>query len=250
MPGDETDAARQPALGRQPSAMHLSADTVLVDGVLVPLRFVRHPRARRYVLRLSADGDAVVTMPRRGSRLGARQFADAHGAWLARERRALMAEASRARPLTLGDTVLIAGRPHAILRADDRANALRIASAVVPLRDANVHETVRRWLRAIARTTLVDRLAQLAALHGLTVAGVSIRDQRTRWGSCSRDGRISLNWRLVQMPDAVRDYVLLHELMHLRVRNHSRRFWLEVNGVCPDHAEARRWLRDQACGLL
>ena len=223
---------------------------LLIEGVPVPLRFVRHPRARRYVLRLSREGHAVVTIPKRGNRGEARRFAERHNAWLARERRALIAVRSRARPLAIGDTVLIAGRPHVILGADERMPALRIAAAVVPLRSATVHDSVVRWLRDVARTTLAVRLDQLAALHGLVVAGVSVRNQRTRWGSCSTDGRISLNWRLVQMPDAVRDYVLLHELMHLRVRNHSRRFWREVERVCPDHADARRWLRDHSGTLL
>ena len=153
-------------------------------------------------------------------------------------------------PLAIGDTVLVAGRPCVILEGNGRAGTLRIASAVVPLRCATVHDAVVRWLRDLARRTLTARLEGLAALHGLVVAGISLRDQRTRWGSCSPDGRISLNWRLVQMPDAVRDYVLLHELMHLRVRNHSRRFWREVERVCPHHADARRWLREQSSALL
>jgi predicted metal-dependent hydrolase len=225
-------------------------DALLIEGVPVPLRFVRHPRARRYVLRLSREGHAVVTIPRCGNRREARRFAERHDAWLARERRALMAARSRARPLAIGDTVIIAGRPHVIVGADERTHALRIASAVVPLRGATVHDAVVRWLRDLARTMLATRLDQLAVRHGLVVAGISVRNQRTRWGSCSPDGRISLNWRLVQMPDAVRDYVLLHELMHLRVRHHSRRFWREVERVCPDYADARRWLRDHSGTLL
>jgi predicted metal-dependent hydrolase len=198
---------------------------------------------------LSRDGHAVVTIPARGNRREARRFAERHDAWLARERRALIATRSP-RPLAIGDTVLVAGRPCVILEGNGRAGTLRIASAVVPLRRATVHDAVVRWLRDLARRTLVVRLEGLAALHGLVVAGISLRNQRTRWGSCSPDGRISLNWRLVQMPDAVRDYVLLHELMHLRVRNHSRRFWREVERVCPHHADARRWLREQSGALL
>jgi predicted metal-dependent hydrolase len=239
----------QQSLPLQGPLAQVPIDALLIEGVPVPLRFVRHPRARRYVLRLSRDGHAIVTIPKRGSRGEARRFAERHDAWIARERR-LMAARSRTRPLAIGDTVLLAGRPHVILGANECAPALRIASAIVPLRSATVHDAVVRWLRDLARTTLVGRLDQLAALHGLVVAGISVRNQRTRWGSCSTDGRISLNWRLVQMPDAVRDYVLLHELMHLRVRNHSRRFWREVERVCPDHADARRWLRDHSGTLL
>src|SRR5678815_5133864 len=83
----------------------------------------------------------------------------------------------------------------------------------------------RMALRERARAELPARLLEIAAEQGLTVAGVSIRNQRTRWGSCGRDGKISLNWRLVLMPPAVRDYVLLHELMHLKRLDHSPTYW-------------------------
>ena len=82
-------------------------------------------------------------------------------------------------------------------------------------------------------------------LHGIEVHRISIRNQRSRWGSCSRRGSISLNWRLVLVPDFVREYVMLHELMHRRELNHSPRFWRLVAGVCPRLVEARRWLRTE-----
>ncbi len=223
-------------------------DAIVVDGVPVPIRFVRHPRARRYVLRLSASLEAVVTVPRRGSLREGRRFAEAHGAWLARERAALVAEVARTRPLAVGDTVLVAGAPHPIVRED--ARTLRVGMRRVPVGAVGVHEAMRRWLKATAKAELPARLRCLAAQHGLVVQGVSVRNQRTRWGSCSSDGRISLNWRLVQMPDEVRDYVLLHELMHLRVRNHSPRFWREVERVCPYQEASRRWLRERGRELL
>jgi len=89
----------------------------------------------------------------------------------------------------------------------------------------------------------------LAAAHGLQVSRVSIRNQRTRWGSCGRDGHISLNWRLVLMPDWVRDYVLVHELMHLRRLDHSPKYWTLVEKACPVFREARRWLREHGPAL-
>jgi predicted metal-dependent hydrolase len=77
------------------------------------------------------------------------------------------------------------------------------------------------------------------------VTRVSVRDQRSRWGACSTRGTITLNWRLIQVPDFVREYVLVHELMHRREMNHSRRFWKLVATHCPRHAEARQWLRKE-----
>jgi len=73
---------------------------------------------------------------------------------------------------------------------------------------------------------------------------VSVRNQRSRWGSCSRHGTISLNWRLVQTPTFVRDYIILHELAHLKEMNHSKRFWREVARLCPDFGRAERWLKE------
>jgi predicted metal-dependent hydrolase len=101
----------------------------------------------------------------------------------------------------------------------------------------------RRALREQARQELPARLIEIATTHGLTVSAVSIRNQRTRWGSCGRDGKISLNWRLVLMPPDVRDYVLIHELMHLRRLDHSPAFWKLVGAACPGYRDARQWLR-------
>jgi predicted metal-dependent hydrolase len=100
-------------------------------------------------------------------------------------------------------------------------------------------------LRERAKAELPPRLLELAAQHGLAVSRVSIRNQRWRWGSCSRSGHICLNWRLVTMPDSVRDYVLIHELMHLKRMDHSPKFWKLVAAACPSYKEARAWLRSQ-----
>jgi predicted metal-dependent hydrolase len=98
-------------------------------------------------------------------------------------------------------------------------------------------------LREQAGRELPARLLELAAEHGLTVARVSVGNQRSRWGSCGRNGHISVNWRLVRMPAWVRDYVMIHELMHLRQLNHSAKYWRLVAAACPDYDLARRWLR-------
>lgn len=105
-------------------------------------------------------------------------------------------------------------------------------------------------LRNEAAARLVPRLHELAAQHALTVTRVSIRNQRSRWGSCSRSGAIALNYRLVLMPAWVTDYVLIHELMHLREQNHGRRFWRHVERACPQFREAERWLRRHGRSLF
>jgi predicted metal-dependent hydrolase len=101
----------------------------------------------------------------------------------------------------------------------------------------------RRAFQEQARRELPPRLLELATIHGLTLRRISIRNQRLRWGSCGPGGHICLNWRLVLMPDWVRDYVLIHELMHLRRMDHSPRFWAHVAEAFGEYQAARQWLR-------
>jgi len=169
-------------------------------------RFVRHRRARRYIVRVDRDGLVRVTIPRGGSRREADAFALKHLEWIRRQ------------------------------QADCGAAGLAAAE--------------RRRLRALAAGQLSARLRELASEHGLSVARISIRDQRTRWGSCGRDGHICLNWRLIQMPAWVRDYVLIHELMHLRRLDHSAKYWKLVAAACPEYHAARRWLRAHGRRLM
>lgn len=98
--------------------------------------------------------------------------------------------------------------------------------------------------RETARLRIEERLVYWSARMGLTYGRVSIRDQRTRWGSCSSKGNLNFNWRLVFAPQSVLDYVVIHELAHLREMNHSRRFWAKVAEFSPQHREHRRWLFD------
>lgn len=109
---------------------------------------------------------------------------------------------------------------------------------------------VDRELRARAATELPPQLLALAARHGLTVTRVSIRNQRSRWGSCSPRGHIALNFRLLLMPPDVREYILIHELMHLRQPNHSIRFWRLVEAACPGFRDAERWLKKHGASLF
>jgi predicted metal-dependent hydrolase len=183
--------------------------------------FVRHPRARRYVIRVVGDGTVRVTVPRWGSKREAEAFAVRERAWIEKQQRRVEAERERREHETRNG----GSAPADSERVDE------------PTGDQ------QRALRERARRELPQRLLELAAQHRLTVTRVSVRNQRWRWGSCNRNGHICLNWRLVQMPDAVRDYVLLHELMHLKRMDHSPKFWKLVGDVCPDFKAARAWLK-------
>ena len=171
------------------------------------LSFVRHPRARRYVIRVQGDGSIRVTIPRGGSRREAQAFADHERRWIDKE----LARVARERAM-----------PREVVAPE-----------------------IEQAMRLKAKRELPIRLLELAAEHKLHVKRISVRNQQWRWGSCSRRGHICLNWRLVTMPDWIRDYVIIHELMHLKRLDHSPAFWSLVAAACPRYQEARAWLRSQ-----
>ena len=213
------------------------------------IEFVRRRGARRYILRVLDDGTLRVTVPWWGSRREARQFAESQEAWVARQRTQRAARVSSR--WSLGATVLVDGAAHTLVDLGDGRVALGghvLDDRVEPWSDPG--RAVRAWLRQRAVAHLPGELTALADQHGIAVTRVSIRDQQSRWGSCSRRGTISLNWRLVQTPPFVREYVLLHELMHRRELNHSARFWRLVAAACPRYVEARKWLRETGATLF
>jgi predicted metal-dependent hydrolase len=218
----------------------------------VRLCFVRNRRARRYILRLRPDGAARVTIPRGGSLAEANRFAERNVTWLEQQ---LLRQALRPRrPETwsAGTEIFFRGeRVRLESGSNGEAGLVRFGSEGVPIADAtgDLRPAIERHLWRLAARELPARVLELAAPHHLPVQRVTVRNQRSRWGSCSRRGTISLNWRLVQTPLFVRDYLVLHELAHLREMNHSSRFWSEVERICPDFPEAERWLK-QHSGLL
>ena len=107
-----------------------------------------------------------------------------------------------------------------------------------------------RELRKRASRELPPQLLGLANAHGIAVTRVSIRNQRSRWGACSASGSITLNWRLMLVPGFVREYVMIHELMHRRELNHSKRFWTHVAAACPRYRDARKWLLSEGPQLF
>jgi predicted metal-dependent hydrolase len=145
-----------------------------------------------------------------------------------------------------------------IPRGGSKAEAIRFAERHVEwarrqrsrVLQARRPPDVERELRRRAAEELPPQLFALAAKHQLAVSRVTIRDQRSRWGSCSAKGHIALNYRLMLMPPHVREYILIHELMHMRQANHSIRFWRLVEAACPAFRDAERWLRKHGAALF
>ena len=207
----ETWPSEQPGNDPPSSASPANPSQQAPSGIADPssdVEFVRHPRARRYLIRVRTDGSVRVTIPRRGSKREAAAFYQKQQEWIARQQE-------------------------------------RVARARQTIPE-DLPEEQQRAYRTRARRELPARLLELAEIAGVSVRKVSVRNQRQRWGSCSPSGLICLNWRLITMPGWVRDYVLYHELMHLKRMDHSPAFWKLVAQVCPRYRDARRWLRRHA----
>lgn len=223
-------------------------DWLEVGGRRVPLLLVRHARARRYLLRLRADGTARVTVPRGGSVAEARRFAERNLAWLDEQLKRLTVAPPTPREWRLGTEVLFRGEWVRLESDPNGGNVVNIGSLKLPGLDpaADLRPAIEGHLRRVTQRELPPRVMELAGLHQLSVRRVTVRNQRSRWGSCSRRGTISLNWRLIQTPPFVCDYIILHELMHLREMNHSPRYWRQVEDVCPDYRQAEQWLKQHS----
>jgi len=213
-------------------------------GIIIEVVF--RPRARRYLLGLQPDGVARLVIPRRGSEAEGIRFLERSEAWLLK-RVAQWQSRSRARePWVDGTSFLFRGEETG-LRVEKGEGGLRLcfSEQIIPIARAlpDYREAVLGHLRRMAERELPARTRELALLHDIVVHRVTVRAQKTRWGSCSARGTISLNWRLIQAPPRVVDYLIIHELMHRREMNHSARYWKLVGKAFPDYRGAEQWLK-------
>ncbi|MGC2082903.1 MAG: SprT family zinc-dependent metalloprotease [Bradyrhizobium sp.] len=214
------------------------------------IRLRRHRRARRYTLRIHpSDREAILTMPPRGTIIEAKDFAQRHGAWIA----ARLGRLPKAAPFLPGTVVPMRGIPHRIVhRAGERGTVwteTRDSGEKIMCVAGDVTHIERRvldFLKREARRDLQRAAENYAGELGVKVKRLSIRDQSSRWGSCTSAGSLSFSWRLILAPPFVLDYLAAHEVAHLVEMNHSPRFWKVCARVCSSVERAKKWL--DTCG--
>jgi len=190
----------------------------------------RSSRARRSRLTITDDGATVVVLPLRAPDQEAADLVARHHSWIKRHQTRLMDQ-----------RICLATRPSL---AVGRAVTINGVTQVIRAGTAAQRSALEDRLRREARSVIGQHVAIHAPELGVSVRRVTIRDQRTRWGSASRRGTLSFSWRLVMCPPEVLDYVVVHELAHLRVAGHSTEFWRLVDRHVIDSRAARRWLRE------
>ena len=193
-----------------PSELMVNSCEMDVDGIGL-VRFNRTRRARRVIISVSPTAGVRVSVPRRTSFQKALEFVEIKKRWI-QKHLALIAQNDK--------------------RRQELGQALQIVD------------------KAAAGKKLTDRLYQLAGIHGFTCNRVTVRQQKTRWGSCSPKNTISLNIKLVLLPEVLSDYVILHELVHTRIHNHSRRFWAELDKYVQNSKAMAKQLRMNEMILL
>ena len=218
-----------------------------------PGRVRRHRQARRYTLRIqAATREVVLTIPPRGTLKEAREFAEKHGGWIA----ARLGRLPVAAPFAHGVRVPLRGVPHRIVHyrgvrgtvwtgTDTGGEALLCVAGQAPHLDRRIGDFLRRE----ARRELEVASLRFANDLGVTVKRVVVRDQSSRWGSCSNTGVLSFSWRLILAPSYVLDYVAAHEVAHLREMNHAPRFWRLVESMVGNVSRPQAWLAQNGVSL-
>ncbi len=218
-----------------------------IDGRSVPVELRRHARARRFILRVDPKSRAVrLTVPSGGSQRQAAQFAEKQKHWI----RTRLDRLPDIVPFADGVEIPYQGEVHRIAHRPGPGRVVWIDKAsngqppLICVAGAKAHlpRRLRDWLKQEAEREISHYVWKYAKDLGVTVKRVSIRDQSSRWGSCSATGVLSFSWRIVLAPEFVLHYLAAHEVAHLREMNHSVRFWEHTNALCADTEQAKAWL--------
>jgi predicted metal-dependent hydrolase len=226
---------------------------VFHEGQAFKVALKRRPTAKRITLRVSnATGEVVLTIPERTDIGLAQKFADSHSQWIA-TRLAKVPERVLFQP---GALVPLRGVPHRIVhwssvRGTTQATRDSEGQPIIAVTGeaAHVARRVQDFLEAQAKRDFAVAVKRHTAQLGVAAKRITVRDTKSRWGSCSATGALNFSWRLIMAPPFVLDYLAAHEVAHLRELNHSHRFWKLTYQLCPRTEEAERWLKTYGSAL-
>lgn len=215
----------------------------------MPLLIDRLVRSRRKTIALIVrpDGSLEVRAPQGMAEIRIREFVESHADWV-RKQKARASEFTQPVPrqFTEGEKFPYLGKEYPLRIVPRQRQALtfdgrefRLAKTALP----KAREAFIRWYKAQAALILSQRIPAHAAAHGYKYERIRVTSARTRWGSCSTRGTLSFTYRLIMAPSSVVDYVILHELVHLKIKNHSKDFWSQVGKLMPGYKKHVSWLK-------
>lgn len=218
--------------------------SVFIGTPPIEVRLKRNTRAKRLTLRLSrTDGTATLTLPTRALIREAEAFARKQEGWL----RAQIAKLPTSEPLIHGASLPFRGRDLQI--ATTTGKSVRVENDMILVGGPHSGARLKAFIKTEARNALVPAVEKYAAMIDRPVKRVTLRDTRSRWGSCSAEGNLMFSWRLVMAPPVVLEYVAAHEVAHLVEMNHSQDFWDVVHSLMPDYQNHRNWLKTHGAKL-
>jgi predicted metal-dependent hydrolase len=227
-----------------------AAGLLAVDGVDVAVKVRLSSRARRIVVRVHpGTGEVIVTAPSRGGMAPALAFARRETQWIAGQLKRLPQPVA----LAPGASVPYLGISHPIRHSDAKGPApvwVEQGAILVSGRAEHAGRRLLDFFKREARAQFAARALDYATRLGTRPSRITVRDTKSRWGSCSTQGALSFCWRLILAPDYVWDYVVAHEVAHLKEMNHSPRFWAHVKSLTPETVRARSWLREHGRMLI
>jgi predicted metal-dependent hydrolase len=214
-----------------------------------------HPRARNLKIKILPDGSVVVVKPKYGFFFkSVEQFIKENSAWIERNQQKILAHKKPAS--SQKNEIVVFGKTYK--KVIDFSAGKKIGIHIIgeelhinPVSDspASIKKALETFLKTTAEKYIVPRTHQLAKQMGIQFGNITLRSQKTRWGSCSSAGNLNFNWQLVHSPPAVIDYVIVHELAHRKQMNHSDKFWAIVRQYDPEHQKHRGWLKRQGMDL-
>jgi predicted metal-dependent hydrolase len=225
-------------------------ELLAIDGADVTVTVRLNPRARRIVMRVDpVSGEVTVTAPARAGQAAALAFARTEAAWIRRQ----LAVVPPRVVLRPGALVPFLGIVHRIRQAAEKGPApvWRVGDEIfVAGQPAHVQRRLVDFFKREARQAFEESALAFGAKLGIRPSRITVRDTASRWGSCSSARSLSFSWRLVLAPDFVREYVVAHEVAHLKEMNHGPRFWAHVDALTAHSRRARKWLRENGRNLL
>ncbi len=209
-----------------------------------PVEYIlrRSARSRRFSMRVSQlDGRVTVSMPIRARERDAVAFVQGHESWL----RAALARQPLQTAVSLGDQIPVEGRLLTLSPGSGRSVMVQGDSLLIPGAPTQAAARAAAHLKTLARNQLAAASDHYAAQIGRKVTRITLRDTRSRWGSCTHEGALMYSWRLILAPPEVLRYVAAHEVAHMEQMNHSDAFWSVVTRLYPGWQTQRRWLQTQ-----
>jgi predicted metal-dependent hydrolase len=232
--------------------------SVNLDGQSIDYTLKKSHRARLIRLMIDRDSNLVVTVPWRYSVKNLNGVLEKKRKWIIEKCRDHKKEPAILvkKQFSTGDYIPYLGKSIKLLVQSNfsgisyaRRTSNTLLITVVQDKQQNINSVLELWYRMEADSLIRDKAGKLGKQMDIRFNNLTIRGQRTRWGSCSRKGNLSFNWKLIMAPNAVIDYVIIHELAHIKEMNHSKNFWNVVAVQCPHYKKHRKWLREHDAEL-